>query len=212
LILRSLTIGKRNGSPKLIAETLARFAELSERYASLPKVTEEYKRLLGEEAVAIHATYKEPFPSLSFAAKGSSHMELTNIVPQTRSALSTEEYNQFLMQFAEDLLEASRKNKLGLSVSATGDELTLESAISGKKTRSYFERYLSQHPTSYHAYDVQRLDVFICVASRYPRCRLNLGRLQRYLIEKLKWKECDATWCTKRIETGLEVLKVNRRL
>jgi hypothetical protein len=74
-----------------------------------------------------------------------------------------------------------------------------------------FERYLNLFPKSYHPNDIERLDIFICAVSRFCRKRIDLYRLKRYLIEDLDWDYKDAEWCFDRIETGLEILKVNKK-
>ena len=93
----------------------------------------------------------------------------------------------------------------------------LKEIIKGKKTRGFFEKYLTllcmwsyNPPYIKHPKDVQRLDRFICAASRF-RSQINISELERYLIEDLTWSIENAKWVRQRIETGLDILNANKK-
>ncbi len=99
----------------------------------------------------------------------------------------------------------------------SSDNERLKEIITGQKTRYFFDNYLkplciwsSNPPYIKHTKDVQRLDKFICAASRF-RSKINISELERYLIENLAWSTENAYWVRQRIETGLEILNLNKK-
>lgn len=150
------------------------------------------------------------YPALAFAASDDLKLHLTNIVPKHVSQIFIKEYNEIATCFADSFNQYSRQQKVGVSAVTTSEELNLEAAIPGKKTRELFDRYIALYPISYHRCDIDRLDTFICAAFRYCR-NLDIDRLHRYLVEVLTWEKKDANWCCNRIETGLDILRADRR-
>ena len=55
-------------------------------------------------------------------------------------------------------------------------------------------------------------DLFICAASRYCKKKIDSELIEQYLVEDLKWSPEDAKWCRNRINIGLDILKVNKKL
>ena len=134
---------------------------------------------------------------------------VANVVPEEAGHLSITRYNNVVRRFAEDIRRFIRCNKVPMSVLLASDNVGLKDIIPNSKALVYFERYLKAWPTSYHPSDIQRLDLFICAASRCPK-RIDLQDLQRYLIEDLDWLLKDVQWCVQRIEVRLDILDVNK--
>jgi hypothetical protein len=89
-------------------------------------------------------------------------------------------------------------------------DIGLQEIISSPKARGFFEKYLNL-ALSYHPNDIERLDFFICAASRFCRKSIDIEYLERYLIEDLDWPKEDAKWCCNRIQIGLDILKVHKK-
>jgi len=194
-----------------LIEIISVFCVSSEDYTYLSEESADYQRGIDTEACMIADNRSVVAPAIAFASSDGTTLQVTNIVPGNVSQIGIEEYNGILGRFAERFIPFCRDRKLGIHCVQTSDALTLASAIPGEKTRGFFNRYLALHPTSYHPLDIERLDVFICAAFRYCRKTINVDRLKRYLIESLKWKDDDASWCCNRIKTGMDILKVNRK-
>lgn len=210
-IHKELTIKGRNKSAEDLVRTIKDFCAASSDYAFLSSESEDYQRGINNIACMIAETSSAVYPGLAFAASGATSLHLTNIVPKHVSQIFIKEYNEIAARFAECLSRFVKDRKLGIRIVATSDELTLAAAIPGEKTRELFNRYLALYPTSYHRCDIDRLDTFICAAFRYCRQNIDVDRLRRYLVEVLKWDKKDADWCGDRIETGLDILRVNKR-
>jgi hypothetical protein len=195
----------------MLVQVFADFcAAIPKRYVYLREQSDEYRQHISADAVMLHRHDRSPFPAIALASGDGSSMRITNIVPQAVSQIDVSTYNSFASEFASDLRAFGRVSKTPLAIRCTSPELTLEDIIPAPKTRSFFERFLAHHPTSYHPCDIRRLDVFICAAFRYCRRTLDCQGLQRYLIEVRHWPAKDAEWCCNRITTGLEVMEVNR--
>jgi hypothetical protein len=137
---------------------------------------------------------------------------LVNIIPKNTSEISLPYYNSLLEKFSVSFNRFIKNNKLCLQASLSKDHAELLDIIPGKVVRRYLEGYLKLNPpTSYHPHDIEILDLFICVASKYLREQINIPNLQRYLIEDLHWSGKDAGWCCDRIQTGIDILKVYKR-
>lgn len=87
--------------------------------------------------------------------------------------------------------------------------VNLNEIVTGQYTRKWLELYLNNYPTSYHPYDIERLDYFIIALHRY-RSHYSLSNLEKHLKEDLGWSEYDVNFCIQRISSGLAVL--NARL
>ena len=152
-----------------------------------------------------------PVAKLAFAkASTRKGLYLANIVPKPGGSISMEKYNEIGLLFIREFKAFYIYQNKRVTITSTGEAITLADIIPGSKTRTFFQRYLNAHPLSYHPLDIERLDVFICALSRF-RSSIKLELLNRYLKEELNWDKKDANWCTKRINTGLRVLEVNRK-
>lgn len=123
--------------------------------------------------------------------------------------IAKEYAKRFVCDFREFLkIKHCRKIKVSF---AKRKKLKLEDIIPGNKTRKYFELFLNAYPLSHHPADIQRLDIFICALHRYSRKKIDLDLLHVYLFNVLKWPEEECTSCCKRINTGCEILKMNKK-
>lgn len=211
LIHKEFFIQGKNKSAEVLVQVISDFCAASTDYTFLTRESEEYQRGINAVACMVADTSSAVYPALAFASSNDAKLHLTNIVPKHVSQIFIKEYNEIANRFTDCFNQFSRKRKLGVCIVTTSGELALESAIPGKKTREIFNRYLALHPTSYHRCDIDRLDNFICAAFRYCRKNVDVHMLRRYLVEVLKWGEKDANWCCDRIETGLEILSIDRK-
>lgn len=210
-IHKELTLKGRYKNAADLVQIIKDFCAASSDYSYLTKQSKDYQRGINAVCCMIADTTFTVYPGLAFAASGDTSLYLANIVPKHVSQIFIKEYNEIASRFAENFGQFAKERKLGVRIFTTSDKLTLAVAIPGKKTRELFTRYLALYPTSYHRCDIDRLDTFICAAFRYCRKNIDVDRLRRYLVEILKWEHKDASWCCDRIETGLDILRVNKR-
>jgi hypothetical protein len=138
---------------------------------------------------------------------------LENIMPKEPGRIPYEIAEECAKIFVNDFRKFLRNNSLkNMSVSfARKRKLAIENIIPGKETRKFFMKYINGCPLTHHPADIQRLDIFICAASRYCRKPINLYLLHAYLKEVLQWSASEAKWCRDRIEAGMEILHLNRK-
>ena len=212
LIFKELILRGKTARAQDIIRVIDDFCAWSEDYTYLGDKTNEHREIAGSpnSCVILDAAWPDN-PCICFDSSNGVYLDIANVIPDQRPQIGVKEYNEILDRFVECFRRFCRKQKCEVRVSQSSDVLTLESIIPGRKTRQYFERYLARSPISYHPLDIQRLDVFICAAFRYCRTTLKLHGLGKYLISDLGWKESDARWCCNRIETGMDILKVNMR-
>ena len=139
---------------------------------------------------------------------------VANIVPQDCFQLTMAEYNTIGLAFARDFQKWLKNSPFAGSVHCTNEHKTLADIIRGEKCRELFERFLKWSiwdsrslPT--HPSDIKKLDVFICALFRYG-ADVRSDEIERYLVVDQKWQPADAAWVRNRIETGLDVLRVDR--
>ena len=120
------------------------------------------------------------------------------------------EYNALLRHFSQDFKGFIDSNIHNIFLEISKEDIGLQEIISAPKAREFFDKYLnlalSDHPNT-----IERLDFFICAASRFCKKSINIEYLKRYLIEDLNWPKDDAKWCCNRIEIGLAILKVHKK-
>lgn len=138
---------------------------------------------------------------------------LENIMPKEAGKIPYEIAVECAKTFVTDFRKFLKNNSLkDMSISlARKKKLTLENIVHGKETRKFFMKYINGYPLTHHPADIQRLDVFICAASKYCRKSINLDLLHTYLKEVLQWPDSEAKWCCDRIEAGLKILHLNRK-
>ena len=179
------------------SEEYARDAE-GRYYINANRVSE-----LGSARIAIANQNKQ----LLYTANIVFHTELSDREEDERKV--TQERNRIAQHFYNATKSYFKKIGTGISVRITTDEIGLAHVISGATTREYFQDFLSHYPSSRHPSDIKRLDRFTCALSRF-RCEVDLDLLKRFLMEDCQWAEDTARYCIERIDTGLEILEVNR--
>ena len=140
---------------------------------------------------------------------------VANIVPRDCFQLTIAEYNAIASVFIRDFRRWMKTSPVEGSVHCTSANKALADIIPGEKCRGFFERFLAcdilnsrKFPS--HPSDVEKLDVFICALFRYG-ADVHADELERFLVADKQWRPADAAWVRRRIETGLDVLKMDRR-
>jgi hypothetical protein len=201
-------------------DVLCQFARDSKVWAFPKAESETYQKHIGGEggylicesgkgikcALVAIAVAKNKRPNTFYVA---------NIVPRDCFQLTIVEYNAIGLAFVRDFKKWLKKSSRDGNVHCTNANKTLAEIVPGKKCREYFERYLNCSiwdsctlPT--HPSDIEKLDVFICALIRYGT-NVSSDEIERYLISDRKWKSADAAWVRSRIDTGLDVLRVDRK-
>ena len=134
------------------------------------------------------------------------------IIPKDAGFISPTDYNQFAKRFGAGVDDYLRKSRVPMRVLLVTESLDPKQIIGSPIARKLFNQYLRMYPRSQHPSDVRRLDTFICVASRLCRKPVSPHRLESYLPAKLQWPDEDARWCRERIQAGLEILIVYKKL
>jgi len=177
-----------------------------------PEKSAEYRELCNAPSCCVVCNHKElPKSAVHITLRKKGTFYAPNIVPLEVSELSLDQYNAVASRFVKDLRAYLRKSKISISVSLSSSNIGLDDIVSGKLPRQFFQRYMSQYPTSYHPLDIQRLDRFTCALVRYSRRAMDFDQFECLLIENFGWQPMDAKWCRNRVETGFEVIKVYRR-
>jgi hypothetical protein len=201
-------------------DVLLQFARDSKAWAFPQAESETYqKHIGGEGGYLVCAPCKGIKPALvavaTAKAKRPKTFYVANIVPRGCSELTIAEYNAIGLAFTRDFRKWLKKSPFGGNVHCTNEDKTLADIIPGAKSRQFFERFLkcsvwdsSNLPA--HPSDIEKLDVFICALFRYG-AGVRPDEIERYLIVDQKWKPADAAWVRTRIDSGLDVLKVDRR-
>lgn len=133
-----------------------------------------------------------------------------NIVPRQCSSLTLDQYNAVGLAFARDFREWLPRSSVGGVVEVVGPNKTLKDVISGEQSRKYFEAWLQTPTPVSHPSDIYALDRFICHLFRH-RGTTRTWEIESYLIDDQNWKPETARWVVARIETGLELLRVDRK-
>ena len=180
-------------------------------WSYLEAQSRDFASMTGEPSCVLLREGNRFNSAIAVTNKRSNTFYIANIVPKEIGHMSRMEYNQIASEFARDLKKYIKKFHAKAVVRVTKEEIGLREIITGEKSRRLFERYLNLHPTSYHPLDIKRLDAFTCSVSRYSKKRIDLDLLKCWLNEEKGWSQKDASWCVERIETGLAVLKVNKK-
>ncbi len=196
-----------------LQSVLSQFANSTKGWTHSAQWSEDYQIGIGRAAAVVVADRVKGLKPAGVAiASDDEHTKdrfhVTNIVPREMDCLTMNEYNAVGMAFADSFRAFLRAHKLRGQVEVRAGEKKLSDIIPAAKCRQFFEKYLLQ-PTP-HPLDVQRLDVFICALLRYG-ATVDTDEIERYLIGDLGWKRERAAWVKQRIDTGLDVLKVDRK-
>jgi hypothetical protein len=215
-ILFRLNVNERQA----LHDVLCQFAHDSKSWTFLRKESEIYQQHVGGEGGYL---VREPGEGIKLGlvaiatakARRPNTFYVANIVPQGCVHLTIAEYNAIGLAFARDFRKWLKRSPFDGSVHCSNVNKTLADIIPAEKCRELFERYLkcsiwgSRYLPS-HPSDVEKLDVFICALFRYGAV-VRSDEIERYLVIDQKWKPTDAAWVRQRIDTGLDLLKVDRR-
>ena len=196
-------------------DVLSRFARRTKGWKYPAKQSKHYERGNGGQAgFAVcdsvegleHATVAlanvDPRHPLSF--------RVTNIIPRNCSSLTLDQYNAIGLAFARQFGSWLRTDRIGGTVKTVGPSKTLADIIPGEKSRRLFEAWLRTPTPLSHPSDLYVLDCFICHLFRHPGA-VRTYEIESYLVQDRDWKLEIARWVVARIETGLELLRVDRR-
>lgn len=137
---------------------------------------------------------------------------VSNIVSSTSGSFSKDEYNFIAKRFGLDFRRYIKSFNVPITLKIPSVNKSLRHIIKSKVARDAFNAYLSQNPLSHHPLDIQRLDIFTCILFRRAREKVNFDYFERYLLEDLNWQPEQARWCRNRVETGWEVLEMDRHI
>lgn len=196
-------------------QILREFAEHTKGWYFPREESEEYQRHHGHAAgfaVCIRCGQLEPaaVAVANLDAKNSKTFRVPNIVPRQRSSLTVDQYNAVGLAFAAEFRDWLRRGSSHGTVEVVGPNRTLTHIIPGEKTRRFFEAWLHSPTPVSHPSDLYALDRFICYLFRH-RGKTRTWEIEPYLVHDLQWKPEKARWVVARIETGLELLRVDRK-
>lgn len=178
----------------------------------MPEESAKYTSLAGHPACMIMLEDEGVCPIVAVGKNENGTYYVSNIIPKEAGYISPVEYNQFAKCFASSVRNFLRDSAVPLRVSVLIEKLDLKQIVSSRIARKSFEQYLAMYPLTYHPADVRRLDRFICIASRYCRKPIKPDKLEGYLRVTLQWPDKDARWCRERVEAGLKILSVYKKL
>jgi hypothetical protein len=187
------------------------FANSYDNWEYLKPQSQEYSVFTGAPSCALLFKNNKHHPAIAITNKVKNTFYVANIVPKESDRIDTSEYNEIAKAFAKDLNKYIKATRAKITVKLTQESFDLSSILPGVKSRQLFEHYLNLFPLSYHPCDIERLDVFICHLSRFSKNKVDTELLECWLINKKHWKSKDAHWCVNRINSGLDILKVNRK-
>jgi hypothetical protein len=201
-------------------DVLRQFTHDSKGWAFPQAESETYQKHIGGEGgylvCELGKDIKRALVAIATArTKRPNTFYIANIVPRDCFQLTIEEYNAIGLAFARDFRKWLKKSPFEGSVHCTNANKTLADIIPGDKCREHFERYLNcsiwdSSALPSHPSDLEKLDVFICALFRYGS-EVSSDEIERFLIVDQKWEPADAAWIRRRIDTGLDVLRVDRR-
>ena len=195
-----------------LQSVISQFAKKTKGWTHAAQWSDDYQIGIGRPAVvAVASAVKGLKPAgvaiASDNERAKDRFHVTNIVPLKPSWLTMNEYNAIGMAFASSFRAFLRAGKIRGQVELQAEEKHLSDIITAAKCRQFFDQYLLQ-PTS-HPLDIQHLDVFICALMRYS-AKVDSNEIERYLVMDCGWKREKAAWVKQRIDTGLDILKVDR--
>jgi hypothetical protein len=207
-----VTFSTKKLSDEMFRTIITGFASEIRGYVFREDMSREYTDGMQNPSYMIE--YENDNGVITFAiTKIKNEYSLENIVPKESGMIPYKIAKEYAKTFVTDFrkfLKTNNHNNMSISL-ALKKKLTLENIISGRKTRKFFMSYINGYPLSHHPADTQRLDLFICAASRYCRKSIDLGSLYTYLQVVLKWPSNEAKWCCERIDAGLKFLRLNKK-
>lgn len=191
-----------------LVQVLRDFCEACDSWQFLADESRAYEDAAGEEScgIAYNSTDSDNKAFVAVTKKNDTIFYVPNIVPQSSSELSMDEYNIIARHFGLDFRKFLRQSKIPIKIAIPNPIITIERIIKSKTAREKFLGYLSHYPLSHHPLDIRRLDHFICIYHKRSRSALDFWALERFLVEDKDWRLKDASWCCDRIRTGLDIL------
>jgi hypothetical protein len=195
-------------------EILCAFVERSEGW-EFPKVeSEDYQRHHDGETGFVVCLRKRDLEPAAIAIanldpKHPNSFRVPNIIPRECSSLTLDQYIAIGLAFVNDLRNWFQRSQFCGDVEVVGPIKTLADIIAGEKSRGFFEAWLHTPTPTSHPSDLYQLDRFICHLFRH-RGATRIWEIGYYLIQDRAWKPETARWVVSRIETGLELLRVDR--
>jgi hypothetical protein len=198
-----------------LVDVLAGFARKTMGWTYPAKKSKDYERGHGAAAGFLVCDSVEGLEraSVALANLDPEHPNrfcVTNIVPRIVSSLTLDQYNAIGLAFARQFSGWLRTSPFGGTVKTVGPSKTLEHIIPGEKSRRWFEAWLHSPTPLSHPSDLHVLDCFICHLFRHPGV-VRTYEIESYLVQDRGWKREGARAAVARIETGLELLRVDRK-
>jgi hypothetical protein len=196
-------------------EILGEFAGQTDGWSFPKEKSEDYQRHAGYVAgyAVCHRREQLELASVAVANVDRKHPNtflVPNIVPGAGASLTLDQYNALGVAFASDFRNWLKRRSLHGTVEVVGPNRTLSDIIPGEKTRGFFEAWLHTPTPVSHPSDLDALNRFICQLFRRPG-KARTWEIEQYLIDDLQWKPETARWVVARIETGLALLRVDRK-
>jgi hypothetical protein len=194
-----------------IARYIEMFAERTPGWMLPREQSVDYEEMCQKPSCCI-VTANENLPraAIHFTQKRVNSLYVPNIIPLDENKLSIDQYNAIVLEFARAIRKDAKKAKNKIVVNLSKDDIKLDDVVTGKISKRLLDSYLSHYPLSHHPSDLTRLYAFICSLFRYGRKPFDLEAFEYLLEEELGWSKSDAEWCRMTVETGLEVLAVDR--
>jgi hypothetical protein len=191
------------------------FADNTEGWHFPNENSEEYQRHHGSDAGFVACLEKAGLERSAIAVanldrKHPNTFEVPNIVPRECSSLTLDQYNAIGLAFANEFRRWLKQSHLRGSLQILGPTKTLADIIPGEKSRKFFEAWLHTPAPTSHPSDLNVLDRFICHLFRH-RGTTRIWEIESYLVEDKGWRPEIARWAARRIETGLDLLRVDRK-
>ncbi|MEY2536360.1 MAG: hypothetical protein QOG67_100 [Verrucomicrobiota bacterium] len=196
-------------------EVLKTFCEETKGWHFPQEQSQEYQQHNGRPAgfaACVDFSGLEPaaVAIASLDPKQPSTFRVPNIVPRACSSLTLQQYNEIGSAFANLFQDWLKQSSLRGNIKTIGPNRTLADIIPGEKNRKLFEAWLHTPTPISHPSDVHALDRFICHLFRH-RGKTRTWEIEPYLVDDLQWKPEAARWVVARIETGLELLRIDRK-
>jgi uncharacterized protein YfeS len=194
-------------------EIIKYFTQQVNDWTYIQKESEEHTEETRKPSCIIFLDDDYHKPKFLITKRKDKFYSIVNIFNSQHGYIPMLEYNVLLRRFNQDFKSFITSASYKMSVELSKEDIGLNELITSPKAREYFEKYLNFRPQISNLHDQDRLDYFICAVSRfYKKKKISTELIKRYLIEELNWRDEDAEWCRNRIDVGLEILEVNKKL
>jgi hypothetical protein len=196
-------------------DVLSRFARKTKGWKYPVRQSKDYERRHGSQAGfavcdSVEGLERAAVALANLDPRHPSRFRVTNIIPRSCSSLTLDQYNAIGLAFARQFASWLRTTRFGGTVKTVGPSKALVDIIPGEKSRKLFEAWLHSPTPLSHPSDLYVLDCFICHLFRHPGA-VRTYELESYLVQDRDWKPGTARFVVARIETGLELLRVDRK-